>query len=334
MSFKIALKEKGFEKKIFLKDDLFKFEWNKLRETILEKSKILKDKKVKDSDNFVLELAEVPNNFKFELNSIWNTKTFNYLIEQLKIFQENNPNNEIKFRFALSKVSKLPKWDKKKYDIYLKTTLENTWKNEENIIISKLNNFELNNGKNEFLKKNNKEKEINENINKNIICNSCLSKDFLGPRYICSYCNNFNLCRKCFNLGSHNPEHNFIICKGPVVDDDIIKYNSRFSPCTDVLRNIYDSFEVTFKIANVGEKDLNKCYMTYINFNGNYLWCKKFIINENLERNNISEIKLKINFKDKNENKNGIFEGHFRMFNQNGVPFGDILKIRVKNDKI
>lgn len=334
MSFKIVLKEKEFEKKIFLKGNIFNFDWNKLRENILEKSKMFKEKRVKDADNFVLELTEVPNNFNFPLTSIWNTKTFNYFVEKLKTFQENNPNDEIKLRFSLMKVAKLPKWEMTKYDTYLKNVLENTWKNEEEIITSKLNNFELTNRQNEFLKKNNREKEMNETINKNIICNSCLSVDFFGPRYICSYCNNFNLCRKCFNLGNHNPEHNFIICKGPVLDDDIIKYNSRFSPCTEVLRNIYDSFEVTFKIANIGEKDLNKCYMTYINFNGNYLWCEKFIINENLERNNSTEIKLKINFKDKKENKNGIFEGYFRMFNQNGVPFGDILKIRVKNDKI
>ena len=79
---------------------------------------------------------------------------------------------------------------------------------------------------------------------------------------------------------------------------------------------------------------MKNCYITYINFNGNYLWCEKFIIKDNFERNNTIEAIIKMNFKDQNNNKNGMFEGHLRMFNQNGVPFGDVLKIRVKNEKI
>ena len=97
--------------------------------------------------------------------------------------------------------------------------------------------------------------------------------------------------------------------------------------------NISNSFDVAFKIANIGEKNLKNSYITYIYFKGNYLWCKKFIISNNLERNDSFEVKLKIKFKEKNNIENGLFEGYFRMFNPNDIPFGDILKVRVENGK-
>lgn len=332
MSFKIVYKEKEFEKKLLASGKFADFDWNKIRDNIIRNSR-KHGKEIKDKDDFILEFVGVPKNFTFQLSSIWNKKTYNFFLDTLNTFKENNQNEELKFRFALSKVDKLPKWNVPKYDIILKEAMVNTWKNEEEKIKLKLNNYELTNRKNDFLKVKRIE-EVNENRHNNIICNSCLSIDFLGPRFMCSYCNNYNLCRKCYNLGNHNAAHNFIIFRDPVLDDDIRKYNNKFSPSTEILKNLYDSFKVSFKIANVGENNLKNCYITYINFNGNYLWCEKFIIKDNFERNNTIEAIIKMNFKDQNNNKNGMFEGHLRMFNQNGVPFGDVLKIRVKNEKV
>ena len=340
LNFKVFFKDKGFERKVLVKGDLLKFQWNNLRDTIIEKSNKGEfknsNKELKDRDEFILEFLDFPNNFESPLQSIWNKKTFHYLVENLKSYQKRNPSEEIKLKFALSKVDKLPKWDSPKYDIYLQKALENVWKVEEEKIKNSLNDFELTNGQNNFLTKLYKDSnnnELNKIKNNNIICNSCLSVDFTGLRYVCVYCNNYNLCQKCFNLRKHNPEHNFILFKQPVKDDeDIIKYNNKFSPSTHFIKNVTEPFDFTFKIANTGEKDLNKCYITYIKFNENYLWCEKYIVNEKLERNDNIEITLKIQFKDCKE-KNGIFEGHFRMFNEKGVPFGDILKVRVKNDK-
>jgi len=338
INFKIYFKD--IEKKVLVKGSFDKYDWNKLRDIIIESSKKpdfkSKKKELKDKDDFILEFFDLPNNFEFSLSSFWNNKTYNFFLDNLKIFNEKNENEPIKnVKMNVIKVDKLPKWDLPKYDILLKDALENTWKKEEENIKNKLNNIELKNGYYEFIKKKYQDKnneEIKEIKNNDIICNSCLSIDFIGPRYVCSHCNNYNLCKKCFFLGKHNPEHNFILFKKSIKDSNILKYRNKFNPSSETFKNIYDSFEVNFKVANTGEKDFQKCYFSNIKFTGNYLYCEKYIISENFGKNENKEIKLKINFTDKNE-KIGIYEGYFRMFNEKGEPFGDILKIRVKNDK-
>ena len=57
------------------------------------------------------------------------------------------------------------------------------------------------------------------------------------------------------------------------------------------------------------------------------MFCKKYEINEDIKRNDIKDIELEIFFDDTNDNYIGDFEGNFRMFNKNGIPFGDILMI-------
>ena len=339
LSFKIYFKDKGLEKIVLVKGDFLKYQWDKLKITIIENSKKGEfkslNKEIKTRDDFILEFLDLPNNFKFPLKSIWNKKTYNYFVENLKAYSEKNPKEEIKLKLAISKVDKLPKWDPPKYDTFLQQVLENTWKHEEEKIKSHLNGFELTNGQNNFLRKNYKDSNDNssEVKNDNVVCNLCLSVDFFGRRYVCTSCNNYNLCQNCFNLGEHNPEHNFILLKKPVKGDDITKYNNKFCPNNHVFRNVFEPFEISFKMANLGEKDLKNCYITYINFNGNYLWCEKYIVNDSFGRNETKEIKLNIQFKNVKD-KNGIFEGHFRMFNENGIPFGDIIKVRVKNEKV
>ena len=335
IKFKVYFKD--LDKKVLVNSYFEKYQWNKLRDAIIQYSKKpeYKPRELKDRDDFILELHELPEKFKFPLASIWNTKTYNFLVENLKLFKEKNPNDEIKsIKLKILKVDRLPKWDLPKYDSILKSILENTWKIENEKIKNELNNFELTNGQNNFIKNKFKNDDnLNEMKNNNIICNSCLSINFYGYRYVCAYCNNFNLCQKCFYLGNHNPEHNFLLFKSPLNDDNILKYNNKFSHSTIVVQNNFESFEVNFKIANTGENNLKNCYIAYIKFTGNYLWCKKYIITENFEKSEIKDINLQINFGDI-KNKNGRFEGQFRMFSQNGIPFGDILKVRVKNDKI
>ena len=338
--FKVYFKDKGLEKKVLVKGSFDNFDWNALRDVIIENSKRpdfkSKNKELRENDDFILEFQELPKNFNFSLSSMWNIKTYNYFLEKLKNFNEKNQQEPIKtIKMNVVKVDKLPKWELPKYDAFLRKALENAWKKEEEAIKKILNNNELTNGQNEFIRKkkkdqnNNKIKEIQNN---NVICNSCLSVDFCGSRYICSYCNNFNLCKKCFFLEEHNPEHNFILLKQLIKDNDITKYNNKFSPMTEIFRNIYDSFNVSFKVANTGEKSLKNCYFGYIKFCGNYLYCEKVTINEKLDKNENKQINLKINFNEKCD-KIGIYEGHFRMFTEKGEPFGDILKVRVKNDK-
>ncbi len=336
-NFKIYFKD--LEKKVLLKGTFEEFEWISLRDSIITNSKHpefkSKNKELKNSDYFKLEFIELPKNFQTTPPFICNNNSYNYFKEDLKKFSENNKNVTIKaIKMILVKLDHKPRWDLPKYDVYLQNILENIWKKEEVIIKQKLNNFELSNGRIAFIKKyykNLNNDDLKKIKNNNIICNSCFSIDFYGPRYICSYCNNINLCKKCYFLGDHNPEHHFILFKQILQDNNINKYNNKFSPCTQIFKNIYDdSFEVSFKIANIGENDLENCYISNIKFTGNYLWSDKNIINKKLSKNENTEIKMKIYFKD-NDNKNGLYEGHFRMFNEKGEPFGDILKIRIKN---
>ena len=335
INFKIYFKD--LEKKVLAKGNFDNFDWKSLRDIIIVNSKkqefSKKNKELRDRDDFILEFIELPKNFNFSLTSIWDTKTYNYFLENLKAFIEKNKGEEIKsIRMGVVKVKDLPKWDLPKYDSFLKNILESTWKIEEEKIKKKLNNQELNNGKDAFTMNNNKNAKNEEMKNNNLICNSCFSFDFSGQRYVCTYCKNYNLCKKCYYLGEHEPEHNFILFKKPFQDSHINKYNNIFRPSTVVLRNIYDdSFEVNFKVANTGEKDLQNCYLANIKFTGKYLYCDKYIIKEKLLKNECTDIKLRIHFNE-SEDKIGLYEGHFRMFNDKGEPFGDILKIRVKNN--
>ena len=114
MSFKIAFKEKELQRKILVKGKFVDFEWNKIREHIIQSSK-KSDKVLKDKDDFILEFINVPKNFTFPLNSVWNKKTYNFLLDIIKVLKGNNPNEDIKFKFGVVKVDKLPKWNLPKY---------------------------------------------------------------------------------------------------------------------------------------------------------------------------------------------------------------------------
>ena len=79
---------------------------------------------------------------------------------------------------------------------------------------------------------------------------------------------------------------------------------------------------------------MKDCYFNYINFNDNNLICKKYTISEDLIKNNNKEIELEINFKNTQDDYYFDYEGHFRMFNKYGIPFGDILIIKLSNDSL
>ena len=62
------------------------------------------------------------------------------------------------------------------------------------------------------------------------------------------------------------------------------------------------------------------------------MWCDRIKI-EKIERNSKKTIEGFILKYDNEENNTfNIFEGHFRMFTENGIPFGDILKVRIINE--
>ena len=353
INFKIYFKEykDKNEKVVLTKGNLFNSNWNTLKKKIIECSQNpffqSNNLVVKDNDKFILEIEDSENKFnKSKLKSIFDERTFNYFIEKLNEYLDKNKEvKDLKIKFFLDILKNGEDYPKLKlelqnYDICLKDSLENIWQIEKNKIKNKLSKSELAKTENNFLNKNLKEyekKEFYSNKNNNIVCNNCLTINFFGHRYICAYCDNFNLCSKCYNLGNHNPEHNFILFKKPIQnkeENDINKYDNKISPNYFIFKDKDKPFEINFKLVNTGEKDLNNCYIGYIKFDKNHLICKKYVIDKKLDQNSQEEIKLEINFDDIDNINCNTFEGHFRMFNEYGIPFGDILKIKVINGYI
>ena len=107
----------------------------------------------------------------------------------------------MKIKLFLNIENNEPKIDLANFDICLNESLKKIWKKEKDKIKKELSHLELTNSENNFVNKklneeNNKnpnednDKKLKFNINQNVTCNNCLSMNFYGYRYICSYCNN------------------------------------------------------------------------------------------------------------------------------------------------
>ena len=62
------------------------------------------------------------------------------------------------------------------------------------------------------------------------------------------------------------------------------------------------------------------------------MWSDRYNIKKNIERNSKEPITLELKYDNEDNNTFNTFEGHFRMFTKNSIPFGDILKIRIINE--
>ena len=344
VNFKIFFKTSHDEDNVVLmKGDLFNYDWKSLREAIIQNSQLpyfqSKALTLNNNDIFILELSNPPKNELSKINFIHNEFTFSYLISILKEELKEDLNH-LKLKFTLEKRDKEPNSDMPKYFNYLKNVLNDTWKIEKENIKTELNDIALNESQMNFIYSNLNENNKNSKNNKKfkiennniIVCNNCLSKTFYKFRYICSYCDNFNLCYKCYKKYEHNKQHNFIIFNVAKTVNDITKYDNKISPNYIELKGKKEHFDVQFRIANTGEVDLKGCFIGYIKFDKNYLICNKYEIKDGLEKNDIKEVQLKIHFNDTDNIDINTFEGHFRMFNSYGIPFGDILKIKVINE--
>ena len=340
INFKIYFEkiEKDKNNVVLLKGNLELYDWNSLKEKIIYNSNHLYFKnynlEINNNDIFILKIIEVPEiNFFDNIKEIYDERTFDYLLKKLKFIKNKINEEELIIKFQLSKVKEVPKSNLSNFDIILKDTLNNTWKNEKERIKKILNEIELTKSHNDILNKFYIKNKSASKENKNIICNKCSSKNFYGPRYICSYCNKFNLCYFCYKNYDHDPKHNFIIIKEPIQNEEgIIKYNNIITPNVQYFNNKQRSFKANFKLINNGEKNLKDCYITFIKFDENNLICKKYEIKDDLEKSSSKEIELEIFFNNSNYDYILDFEGHFRMFNKYGIPFGDILVIKLHND--
>ena len=168
----------------------------------------------------------------------------------------------------------------------------------------------------------------------NIICHNCLSSNFSGIRYVCCECENFNLCQKCREKSgkAHNKDHAFVQINKPV-KNDIKDYKNIFIPNKIFMNITRDPFEITFEINNKGNINLKGCYFLSIKTNKKYLTCRKHIIKDDIKKDQKKRMNLEIDFnEDGDEDNQDIYEGYFRLFTDEGIPFGDILYLQVVVD--
>ena len=214
-------------------------------------------------------LKSSPHNFKLVFvdgtfipqevsEGIWDNDTYRFFIRKLNSHGVENG----KYRFYIQEVSSLPKWQKKTDKELLDENLKKHWSSTMNDILNELNMMKLEESKKSFDKIKEEYSKSEENLksinHQNIICCNCLNKDFSGKRFICSECDNFNLCQDCEKISHekeiHSREHVFIqINKN--LEDDISKYNNVIWKYCKEFTGVEQTFKLEFTVVNNGEKD-------------------------------------------------------------------------------
>ena len=296
------------------------------------KKKEFKNLKVTEKDKFVLEIED----YKISgLEKIWDENTYKFFY---RIILEKLPD---KVKLNIVKVDEYPPaWKPPQFYTILENTLKTEWESTKEDIEKNLNEKFLEEGKKSFIQekkkeKNSKKTEIDEDyisdIHVDVICNNCLTLNFIGSRYICSECNNFNLCEYCYEKAhfSHKPGHIFIKVNKPISTDSH-KYNSIFSPNKILLKKPYEPFEVDIEVINNGVESLAGCFLSPIRFGKNYLGCLKATITEDCDNGDKVDLNPLFKFEDENDSKpKDEYEGYFRLFTEDGIPFGDIIYLQV-----
>ena len=323
---------------VILKGTLTSFDWNTLKAKIIFNSNqpYLKSNQLDVNENDIFKLRIIdPIGIEDldDIKEIFDERTFNYLLSKLEEIKNDNKEKPIMIRFNLIKIKEKPKINLPIYDIVLHDALKNCYNNEKERIENELNENELTKSNIDHINKFYICKKLPEKMNQNILCKGCAKKNFYGPRYVCTYCTNFNLCYLCYDKNEHELNHNFIIFKTPLKNEEsIIKYNNKINPKIQIFHNKKESFKAKFKLINIGENNFKDCFITYIKFDDNNLICKKYTIKNDFLKNNTKEIELEINFNNTTGDFYYDYEGHFRMFNKFGIPFGDIFIVKVHND--
>ena len=326
------------DKAVLLKGKINDFkDYKELKDKIIDASRNskLKQQKIKERENFVLNFMEdkksnsyIPEDLT---KGIWDNKTFSYFKEKLNLRGIQNG----AYKFNIEKVQRLPKWKRKENHEILNEALDASWGpiNEDIINSVTLNKLEeskvIYNKKKEQLRNN--EEKLNNEEHENVVCNNCFKKDFHGKRFICSECNNYNLCQECekifYQKQIHNREHTLIQVNKSLTEQ-LFKYNNIIGNNNQEFKNVPSSFQLEISIINSGENDLKNCYILPVRFGDEYLTCNPKIVNDEVQRNMSLKIVLVVRVP---HNNKGYFEGYFRMFTPNGMPFGNVLCVKVLN---
>ena len=329
---------------VLMKGNFNEFQtYNDLKNKLIEKSQQTnfkdKDYDLKKNEHFILIFnKEIDNNTFFPdgLEGFWDNKTYSYFKEKLILRRINNGN----YKLYVQKVKKLPKWKRKENHEFLNEALDESWKAISEDIIKGLNSIKLEHGKENYLnirdeiKKN--EEKFKEQIHTNIVCNNCFKKDIVGKRFICAECNNYNLCQDCEKLfykkQIHQREHTLIQINTPLNEEkvnNLFKYNNIIDNNNQEFKNVFSAVQIEFTVINNGENDLKNCYILPVRFGSEYLNCNPKIITNEVQRNMPFKMNLVVKIPD--ENTKGYYEGYFRMFTPNGLPFGKVIYVKVLN---
>ena len=315
--------EKG--KKTFNLKDI-KNDWDLLYKKIIDFQPNLKNNK------FVCNL---PNNLEIpNLKCFYDKNTYNILYNHLeKEYQKDpnkfNNNNAPLFTFGKFIEEEQEKKVEKKKIEYKKILEEALKKNLDFIKKSILNeNFkkDINNGYYKYIEEDYNQKIII--IHKNIQCNNCYENNIKGKRFICSECNNFNLCENCEKLNCHNNEHSLIQLNKEINDkNNYFEYQNIICDNEKIfnfkLNEMEENYEI--KIINIGNNNLINCNFMPISYGNNYLHGKKTSIDTDF----IKGDSITINIKIKNiPEKTGIYYSKWRMFTNYGIPFGQVLYMK------
>ena len=340
-TFKIFAKKD--DKAVILRGRINDFNtYNDLKKKLFESYQNSKKRTIhlKETDNFILAFIEdnknkdiyIPNDLSL---GIWDNKTFNFFKEKLSLRGIQNA----AYKFYIEKVKKYPIWKKKQNHAFLEEALNSSWKPIEEDIIEDVSLMKLeeskinyNKMKDELIKN---ETVLNKVIHKNIICNNCFKKDFNGKRFICAECKNYNLCQDCekilYQKQIHQRNHTLIQVNKSLNDetkDNLCKYSNIIGNNNQEFKSVPSSFQLELNIINNGENDLKNCYILPVRYGPEYLSCYPKVINEEVQRN--MSVKITIIVRVPYNNK-GYFEGYFRMFTPKGLPFGNVIHIKVLN---
>ena len=347
MSNKIKIKVyyKSLPKYPVINEDITKFKnYNDFRDLIIKKSNEAKQRieiknvAVQKNDKFINELEEKISG----IDSIYDEKTFSFFMNKVL---EIKPKS---VKVIIVKVDKYPEWKPPQVYKILEGTLKSASKEVIDLIKKDLTQEDLENGGRIYIKEKKEEKDMNDELYKevhaNVFCNNCQNGNFFGLRYICAECHNFNLCENCYSneIHKHCQDHTFIRIKEPINIEmekrrkniEISEYDCIFAPNRKIVYKPYETFDLEVDIINNGMNDLCLCFISPIRFGKKYLGCGKTSVSEQV--NNGEKFKMNILVKFEDEVANGEFfeplkeyEGYFRLMTPEGVPFGDILYLKV-----
>ena len=133
-------KENNNNNVVLLKGDLSLYNWNSLKEKIVDNSNHIYFKnnnlELTNKDIIVLKIIQAPAKYSLDnIKKIYNERTFDYLLKTLKDIKNKSKEESIMIKFLLIKGKELPISNLPKLDIILNESLNNSWKKSKERII-------------------------------------------------------------------------------------------------------------------------------------------------------------------------------------------------------